>query len=262
MVTAFVTILAVVMILSWIAARILKTMLAILLLGWVDRAAGATIGLLLGGIAATAIVSITSIVPSEIARTAVSESTLAEPLIENMDIVYALLPSEFDRAKDLVRQGKDLLDQSAMLLEASGKAQDLLLGGTDLLQTSGNLDELLSQAQTLSGHETDSLMIGFTNFGAYSGHKMVAVFDATGGIKFGPLSTSVLNNGVAVLAIAGLTKGVAYEMTYYLDGNDNERCDDHIGDVKGTLSIPATATQAGVMFNGDMGTGGGLCDMF
>ena len=56
-IAAFVLILAVVTIAAAIAARIIKTILKIAFLGWVDGLAGLAIGLLLGAIAATAVVS-------------------------------------------------------------------------------------------------------------------------------------------------------------------------------------------------------------
>lgn len=109
-IAAFVSILAVLMIAAAIAAKIIKTVLKIVFLGWIDSLAGLAIGLLLGAIAATAVVSAAGIVPSDSVQEEVDESTLAEPLIENMDIVFALLPEEFDDVKNLFSTGKDLLD--------------------------------------------------------------------------------------------------------------------------------------------------------
>jgi hypothetical protein len=77
------------------------TVLTVLLLRWVDGLAGAVIGLVIGGIAATAFVSAAGIVPSDTVQEAVDESTLAEPLVDNMGFVFALLPDQFDDVKDL-----------------------------------------------------------------------------------------------------------------------------------------------------------------
>ena len=144
-IAAFVLILFVVMIIAWISSRILKTFLKLLLLGWVDGLAGAAIGLLLGGLAATAVVSAAGIVPSNSVQQAVDDSTLAKPLIENMGFVYALLPSEFDSVKDLVGQGKNLIDSGASLLEQTGQLQTLLSQGAGLLEQAGNLQDMLEQ---------------------------------------------------------------------------------------------------------------------
>ena len=142
-IAAFVLILAVVTIAAAIAARIIKTILKIAFLGWVDGLAGLAIGLLLGAIAATAVVSAAGIVPSDSVQEAVRESTLAEPLIENMDIVFALLPEEFDDVKDLFSKGKDLLDKGTTLLEDSDKLQDLIEQSPELLEAAGSVDALL-----------------------------------------------------------------------------------------------------------------------
>ncbi len=138
-IAAFVLILAVMMIAAAIAAKIIKTILKIVFLGWVDGLAGLAIGLLLGAIAATAVVSAAGIVPSASVQDAVDESTLAEPLIENMDIVFALLPEEFDDVKDLFSTGKNLLDKGASLLEDSGELQDLIEQNSELLEAAGGV---------------------------------------------------------------------------------------------------------------------------
>ncbi len=261
-IAAFVTILAAVMVLSWIAARILMTVLNVLLLRWVDGAAGAAIGLVLGGMAATAVVSAAGIVPSDTLRDAVNASTLAEPLIQNMDIVYSLLPSEFDSVKNLVRQGKELLDQSAALLEASAKVQELLTQGTDLLEAASGLEDLISQAQSLTGPNADRLVVGFTGFAGFGGAPLLAVFEDPSGSVLGPVSTSVLTSGVAVLAVDGLTDSVAYAMTYYVDGNRSGTCNETADDVKGAISITADATEAGMTYDGNDGSGRDLCASF
>ena len=139
-IAAFVLIRAVMMIAAAIAAKIIKTILKIVFLGWVDGLAGLAIGLLLGAIAATAVVSAAGIVPSASVQDAVDESTLAEPLIENMDIVFALLPEEFDDVKDLFSTGKNLLDKGATLLEDSGEFQDLIEQPSELVEAAGGVD--------------------------------------------------------------------------------------------------------------------------
>mgnify|MGYP002639976439 CR=1 FL=1 len=264
-IAAFVAILAAALIISMIVSKIVKSMLKVLLLGWVDGLAGAAIGLLLGGIAATAVVSAAGIVPSDSVQKAVNESTLAEPLIENMGIVYTFLPGEFDSVKDLVSKGKDLLAQGTSLLENSGQIADILSQGTDLLEQAGGLEDLISKAQglkDLAGADANGVVVGFTGLAAFGGAPLLAVFEDPDGGVLGPLSTDVLTGGFAVLPVEGLTPDVAYTMTYYVDTNENGDCDDDEEDVKGTLTLAAGATEAGVTYAGADGSGDGLCEAF
>lgn len=131
---AFGVIVIVVLAAAWIAARILKTVLSILFLGWVDGLVGAAIGLLLGAFTATALISAAGIVPSDSVRQAVAESSLSEPLSDNLGFIRGLLPSEFDAVQDLIDQGKGLLDQGQDLLDQGEQLQDLVDQGQGLLQ--------------------------------------------------------------------------------------------------------------------------------
>lgn len=265
-IAAFVAILAAAFILSMIAARIVKTMLKVLLLGWVDGLAGAAIGVLLGGIAATAVVSAAGIVPSDSVQQAVNESSLAEPLIDKMGIVYAFLPEEFDSVKDLVSKGKDLLSQGTSLLENSGKITDILSQGKDLLEAAGGLQDLLDKAESLkdlAGVEDGGLVVGFTGYVDYSGATISAVFTDGEGNVLGPLTADMLSGGIGVLPADGLTPDTAYTMTYFVDGdNDGECGDEDANDAKGTLQLAAGATQAGVTFDGNVRSGFGFCAAF
>lgn len=256
-IAAFVLILAVVSIAAWVAGRILKAFLKLLLLGWVDGAAGAAIGLLLGGLAATAVVSAAGIVPSDSVKDAVNESTLAEPLIENMGFVYALLPSEFDSVKDLVGQGKDLIDSGASFLEASGQLQTLIAEGAGLLEQAGNLSDLLEQAQSLTAGESD-LVVGFDSLDDYLNAPINAVLKPTSGATLGPLSSTVLPSGVAVLAVQGTEASESYTLFYYVDVNVDGSCDG--SDQTGQAAVAAGASQVGIshLVNG----GSGVCNQF
>ncbi|MEX2599851.1 MAG: CvpA family protein [Dehalococcoidia bacterium] len=104
-IVAFGAIFLAVMIGAWIVSRVVKTMLNVLMLGWVDHTAGAALGLLAGAFAVTAVISAMGIVPSDSIQNAVSESTLATPLVNSMGIVLTFLPEEFDQVKDLVTAG-------------------------------------------------------------------------------------------------------------------------------------------------------------
>ena len=223
-IAAFVLILAVVSIIAWIAGRLLKVFLKLLLLGWVDGLAGAAIGLVLGGLAATAVVSAAGIVPSDSVQEAVDDSALAEPLIENMGFVYALLPSEFDRVKDLVSQGKDLIDSGANFLEQSGQLQQLISQGSQLLEQTGGLTELIERAKSLTAGESD-LIVGFNGLDGFPGAPLIAVLKPSTGGTLGPLTSSVLSSGVAVLAVQGTDSSQSYTLFYYVDVDDNGSCD-------------------------------------
>ena len=262
-IAAFVLILAVVMIAAAIAAKIITTILRIVLLGWVDGLAGLAIGSLLGAIAATAVVSAAGIVPSDSVQEAVGESTLAEPLIENMDIVFALLPEEFDDVNDLFSTGKDLLDKSATLLEDSGKLQDLIEQSPGLLEAAGGVDALLEQASALMNSE-GSVLVGFTGLEEFNRDTIYALFaDPNGKVVGGVLSATVLPNGVAVLAVDGLGNS-AHEMIWYIDGNNNGACDDtNTADAKATMSLPAGTLEVGQEYLPAVSQHGqGLCDRF
>ena len=246
---AFVMILAAAMIISWIAARIVKTMLKVFFLGWVDDLAGAAIGLLLGGIAATAVVSAAGIVPSQTVKDAVAESTLAEPLIKSMGIVYAFLPAEFDSVKDLVSQGKGLLDQSKGLIENTDKLQDLLSQDSELLEAAVGL-------------KARAVMVGFAGLTDFADMPLVPVLEVADGGFLPALTTSVLGSGNAVLPVDSLSEELAHTMTYYVDTSDNSDCDDDEDDMKGALAVGAGATKAGTAYIDDDGSSNGLCGAF
>ena len=109
-VAAFALVFVVVLAGAWVLARLVKTALNVLLLGWIDSGAGLAVGLVVGGVAASAIMTVIGIVPSDSLQEAVDESTLAEPLMNSTGFVRAFLPEEFDAIKDLLQKGKDLQD--------------------------------------------------------------------------------------------------------------------------------------------------------
>lgn len=98
---AFAAILIAALAASWLLARILKTTMSMLMLGWADRAAGTAVGLLVGGLAAAAIIAAASVVPSESLQAAVRESRLAEQLLSATAFLRALTPSDFRSAGSL-----------------------------------------------------------------------------------------------------------------------------------------------------------------
>jgi uncharacterized membrane protein required for colicin V production len=118
---------------AWMAAKLLKTLLSVLFLGWVDSVAGAAIGLVLGAFTATVFISAAGIVPSNSVKEAVAESSLSEPLSDNLGFVRSLLPDEFNAVEDLLKTGKGLLDQGTGLLEQGQQLQETIQQGQDLL---------------------------------------------------------------------------------------------------------------------------------
>jgi len=87
---------------GWFLGRLVKQMLNVFLLGWVDNLAGLVLGVAGGVITATAIISVMGIVPVRSLEDAVKESAMAEALVERLGFVRALLPQEFDSFTDLL----------------------------------------------------------------------------------------------------------------------------------------------------------------
>ncbi len=92
---AFAAILIIALVASWILARVLKTTMSMLMLGWADKAAGTAVGLLVGALAASAIIAAAGVVPSESLQDAVRESRLAEQLLSATGFLRALMPADF-----------------------------------------------------------------------------------------------------------------------------------------------------------------------
>ena len=86
---------------AWMLGRAVKTMLSILMLGWVDRGAGMVIGLVVGLLAASAIALAVNAIPVDEARQAVEESLLADTLLDGTSFLQGLMPSEFDLRSSL-----------------------------------------------------------------------------------------------------------------------------------------------------------------
>jgi membrane protein required for colicin V production len=131
---AFAGIFLVVMIVAWVAARILKTVMSVLLLGWVDSLAGLAVGVITGAFAATAIISAIGIVPSDTLKQAVVDSSLAEPLSTNLSFVRGFLPDEFDQI-DKLFELKDSLTEG---IDAIQDAADTVQDAADAAQNAGS----------------------------------------------------------------------------------------------------------------------------
>jgi membrane protein required for colicin V production len=97
-IAAFVIILVVVLIISGVLAAFLSKLISLVLLGWVNRLAGAVLGLIVGAFFMAAILSIWVhyLGPSN----TVSNSALASFLLDKFPFVLGLLPKEFDSVRD------------------------------------------------------------------------------------------------------------------------------------------------------------------
>ena len=81
---------------AWMLGRAVKTMLSMLMLGWVDRGGGMAIGLLVGLLGASvAVLAMNAILVDELQQ-AIRESLLADALLDGTSFVRGLMPSEFD----------------------------------------------------------------------------------------------------------------------------------------------------------------------
>jgi membrane protein required for colicin V production len=100
-IAAFAIILVVVMIIFAVLAAVLSKLISLVLLGWVNRLAGAVLGLVVGAFFMAAILSIwvKFLGPSG----TVSNSALASFLLDKFPFVLGLLPSQFDSVRDFFK---------------------------------------------------------------------------------------------------------------------------------------------------------------
>ncbi len=229
---AFGAIFVAVMIAAWIAGRIVKATLNVLMLGWVDSLAGIAVGVLVGAVAATAIISVMGSLPVDSVKDAVNESTLAEPLTENLGFVRSFLPEEFDQIQQL------------------WELKDTLQGG---------LGGLVDQAGGLLAGGS-GFAIGFQGLDDFAGSTIYAVFEPRpDGDTVGPITTTVLDDGTAAL-VAAIDGDVTYDIYYYVDGNDNGTCDEADADVKRHGVADAGVEAIGVSYIGRDISTEGFCD--
>jgi membrane protein required for colicin V production len=100
-IAAFAIILVVVLIIFGVLAAFLSKLISLVLLGWVNRLAGAILGLLVGAFFMGAILSIwiNYLGPSN----TVANSALANFLLDKFPIALGLLPSNFDPVRDFFK---------------------------------------------------------------------------------------------------------------------------------------------------------------
>ena len=183
---AFGVIFVSVMIGAWIAARIVKATLKVLLLGWVDSVAGLALGVAAGAVAATAIISVMGSLPVGRVQDAVNASTLAEPLSENLGFVRSFLPEEFDQIQQLWDLKDSLEGRLGGLVDQAG---GLLAGGS-------------------------GFAIGLQGLDDFAGATVYAVFEPRpSGETRGPITTVVQDDGTAAI-LAALHGAVTYDVYY------------------------------------------------
>ncbi len=103
-VAAFATVLVVIIAASMVLSRLLKKVLTLLMLGWVDNVAGMVLGLFMSSLGLTAVIGVMGVVPFGSLDGTVENSVLAGFFGDAfLPGVLALLPSEFDRVTDLVQ---------------------------------------------------------------------------------------------------------------------------------------------------------------
>ena len=95
-VASFGVILAVVVLAGWIAGNFLKGAAEVLMLGWADRSAGAVFGLLFAVLLVQAAMAIVVVAPIEATHETVADSAIGRLMLDNVPVVRALLPSDFD----------------------------------------------------------------------------------------------------------------------------------------------------------------------
>ena len=219
---AFGVIFVSVMIGAWIAARIVKATLKVLLLGWVDSVAGLALGVAAGAVAATAIISVMGSLPVGRVQDAVNGSTLAEPLSENLGFVRSFLPEEFDQIQQLWDLKDSLEGRLGGLVDQAG---GLLAGGS-------------------------GFAIGLQGLDDFAGATIYAVFEPRpSGETLGTITTVVQDDGTAAI-LAAIDGEVTYDVYYYVDGNDNGTCDEADADVKRHAVAEAGAEAIGVSYIG------------
>ena len=207
---------------AWIAARIVKATLKVLLLGWVDSVAGLALGVAAGAVAATAIISVMGSLPVGRVQDAVNGSTLAEPLSENLGFVRSFLPEEFDQIQQLWDLKDSLEGRLGGLVDQAG---GLLAGGS-------------------------GFAIGLQGLDDFAGATIYAVFEPRpSGETLGPITTVVQDDGTAAI-LAAIDGEVTYDVYYYVDGNDNGTCDEADADVKRHAVAEAGAEAIGVSYIG------------
>ncbi len=100
-IVAFILIIVVVILAALILAAIMKRVLSVLMLGWINRLLGAGLGFIIGAIFCGAVLAIWVKVFG--VSGPVADSALAKLLLDRFPIVMALLPGDFGSIKQFFR---------------------------------------------------------------------------------------------------------------------------------------------------------------
>ena len=95
---SFIVILGLVSIGGYVVGTFLRGLATVLLLGWADRAAGAFFGVLFGLLLAQATIAIVVLAGLDDANGDIGESVIGWAMMDNIPVVRALLPRDFDLA--------------------------------------------------------------------------------------------------------------------------------------------------------------------
>ncbi len=95
---SFIVILSLVSLGGYVIGTFLRGLASVLLLGWADRAAGALFGILFGLLLAQATIAIVVLAGLDDANGEIGESVIGWAMMDNVPVVRALLPSDFDLA--------------------------------------------------------------------------------------------------------------------------------------------------------------------
>lgn len=97
-VAAFLVIVLVFLIAAMILAMVLHELLKLVLLGWLDHLAGLVLGAVLGYIIAGAILTI--LLKHSVGVSTISDSEVANYMVNKFPVALAFLPGDYDRVKD------------------------------------------------------------------------------------------------------------------------------------------------------------------
>ncbi len=96
-IVAFALILIVVMVIAAVLARVLKTFIKFVMLGWVDHTGGAVLGFAMGAILISAVLAT---IVKYYGTGLITDSLLAGVLLDKFPLILGLLPEDFNSIRD------------------------------------------------------------------------------------------------------------------------------------------------------------------
>jgi membrane protein required for colicin V production len=100
LVVSFLALFGAVYLLGQLAAYVLKSAVALLMLGWVDRLGGAVFGLIKGLVVLQVILILFAAYPQLSIEDAIDDSAIADVFLDDVPVVLGFLPGEFDDRVD------------------------------------------------------------------------------------------------------------------------------------------------------------------